>query len=114
MEGFIHGGAYFRNSTVGNGRNLLLCQLRCHCNPDHNKLSSSSNTAYPPNGELARRLFEIRLWSQGNTRRGHLGNDFGSVGGVGTSFNDTVMIRSDAISYPESLVFLTKKAEDSG
>ena len=36
-----------RNTTaskIGNGVISLLCQLRCHCNPDHNKFSSLSNT----------------------------------------------------------------------
>ena len=31
-------------SKIGNGVNSLLWQLRCHCNPDHNKFSSLSNT----------------------------------------------------------------------
>ena len=31
-------------SKIGNGVILMLWQLRCHCNPDHNKVSSSSNT----------------------------------------------------------------------
>ena len=29
---------------IGNSIISLLCQLRCHCNPDHNNFSSSSNT----------------------------------------------------------------------
>ena len=32
-------------SKIGNGRISLLWQLRCHCNLDHDKLSSLSNTA---------------------------------------------------------------------
>ena len=32
-------------SKIDNGVILLLCQLRCHCNPDLNKFSSLSNTA---------------------------------------------------------------------
>ena len=31
-------------SKIGNGVISLLWQLRWHCNPDHNKISSSSNT----------------------------------------------------------------------
>ena len=31
-------------SITGNGVILLLLQLRCHCNPDHDKFSSLSNT----------------------------------------------------------------------
>ena len=31
-------------SKIGNGVILLPWQLRCHCNPDHNKVSSLSNT----------------------------------------------------------------------
>ena len=31
-------------SKIGNGIISLLWQLRCHCNPDHNKFSSLSNT----------------------------------------------------------------------
>ena len=31
-------------SIIGNGVISLLWQLRCHCNPDHNKFSSLSNT----------------------------------------------------------------------
>ena len=31
-------------SKIGNGVISLLCQLRCHCNPDHNKVSSLSKT----------------------------------------------------------------------
>ena len=31
-------------SIVGNGVISLLCQLQCHCNPDHDKFSSLSNT----------------------------------------------------------------------
>ena len=31
-------------SKIGNGVISLLCQLRCHYNPDHNKVSSLSNT----------------------------------------------------------------------
>ena len=31
-------------SKIGNGVISLLCQLRCHCNSDHNKFSSLSNT----------------------------------------------------------------------
>ena len=31
-------------SKIGNGVISLLCQLRCHCNPDHDKFSSLSNT----------------------------------------------------------------------
>ena len=31
-------------SKIGNSVISLLWQLRCHCNPDHNKLSSLSNT----------------------------------------------------------------------
>ena len=31
-------------SKIGNGVISLLWQLRCHCNPDHNKFSSLSNT----------------------------------------------------------------------
>ena len=31
-------------SKIGNGIILLLWQLRCHCNPDHNKFSFLSNT----------------------------------------------------------------------
>ena len=32
-------------SKISNGVILLLWQLRCYCNPDHNKFSSLSNTA---------------------------------------------------------------------
>ena len=32
-------------SKIGNGIILLLWQLQCHCNPDHNRFSSLSNTA---------------------------------------------------------------------
>ena len=58
-----HGGAYWRKklpwtilkeqfplprytaaSKIGNSVISLLWQLRCHCNPDHNKFSSLSNT----------------------------------------------------------------------
>ena len=35
---------YTAASKIGNGVISLLWQLRCHCNPDHNKLSSLSNT----------------------------------------------------------------------
>ena len=31
-------------SKIGNGIISLLWQLRCHCNPDHNKVSSLRNT----------------------------------------------------------------------
>ena len=31
-------------SKIGNGVISLLCQLQCHCNPDHNKVSSLSKT----------------------------------------------------------------------
>ena len=31
-------------SKISNGITSLLWQLRCHCNPDHNKFSSLSNT----------------------------------------------------------------------
>ena len=31
-------------SKIGNGAILFLWQLRCHCNPDHIKFSSLSNT----------------------------------------------------------------------
>ena len=31
-------------SKIGNGVTSLPWQLRCHCNPDHNKFSSLSNT----------------------------------------------------------------------
>ena len=34
-------------SKIGNGVILLLWQLRCHCNPDHNNFSSLSNTILP-------------------------------------------------------------------
>ena len=36
---------YTAASKVGNSVSSLLWQLWCHCNPDHNKFSSSSNTA---------------------------------------------------------------------
>ena len=32
-------------SKIGNGVILLLWQLQCHCNPDHNKFSCLSNIA---------------------------------------------------------------------
>ena len=35
---------YSAASKIGNSVISLLWQLRCHCNPDHNKLSSLSNT----------------------------------------------------------------------
>ena len=35
---------YTDASTIGNSVISLLWQLRCRCNPDHNKFSSSSNT----------------------------------------------------------------------
>ena len=35
---------YTAASKVGNGVISLPWQLRCHCNPDHNKVSSLSNT----------------------------------------------------------------------
>ena len=35
---------YTAASKIGNSVISLLWQLRCHCNPDHNKLSSLSNT----------------------------------------------------------------------
>ena len=45
-------------SIIGNGGSSLLWQLRCHCNPDHDIFSSSSNTtvvAMFPNVYLWRR-----------------------------------------------------------
>ena len=35
---------YTAASKIGNSVTSLLWQLRCRCNPDHNKFSSSSNT----------------------------------------------------------------------
>ena len=35
---------YTAASKIGNSVISLLWQLRCHCNPDHNKFSSLSNT----------------------------------------------------------------------
>ena len=35
---------YTAASKIGNSVISLLWQLRCHCNPDHNKVSSLSNT----------------------------------------------------------------------
>ena len=35
---------YTAASKIGNSVISLLWQLRCHCNPDHNKFSSSRNT----------------------------------------------------------------------
>ena len=35
---------YTAASKIGNGVISLLWQLRCHCNPDHDKFSSLSNT----------------------------------------------------------------------
>ena len=35
---------YTATSKIGNSVISLLWQLRCHCNPDHNKFSSLSNT----------------------------------------------------------------------
>ena len=35
---------YTAASKIGNSMILLLWQLRCRCNPDHNKFSSLSNT----------------------------------------------------------------------
>ena len=49
---------YTAVSKIGNSVISLLWQLRCHCNPDHNKLSSLSNTtvvAIFPNICLRRR-----------------------------------------------------------
>ena len=49
-------------SKIGNGVILLLWQLRCHCNPDHNKFSSLSNAAVVetfPN--LCYRWFMLKL-----------------------------------------------------
>ena len=37
---------YTAASKIGNSVISLLWQLRCHCNPDHNKFSSLSNTIY--------------------------------------------------------------------
>ena len=45
-------------SKIGNGVISLPRQLRCHCNPDHNKVSSLSNTTVVsifPNLSLWRR-----------------------------------------------------------
>ena len=35
---------YTAASKIGNSVISLLCQVRCRCNPDHNKFASSSNT----------------------------------------------------------------------
>ena len=37
-------GEKYYTSITGNGVIFLLLQLRCHCNPDHGKFSSLSNT----------------------------------------------------------------------
>ena len=39
---------YTAASKIGNSVISLLWQLRCHCNPDHNKFSSLSNTTVVP------------------------------------------------------------------
>ena len=39
---------YTAASRIGNSVISLLLQLRCHCNPDHNKFSSLSNTTVVP------------------------------------------------------------------
>ena len=51
-------------SEIGNGVILLLCQLQCHCNHDHNKFSSLSNTTVvliSPNLCLWRRSLRSNL-----------------------------------------------------
>ena len=53
-------------SFIGNGVISLLCrQLRCHCNPDHEKFSSLSNTtvvAIFPNVCLWQRIVYAQTW----------------------------------------------------
>ena len=52
-------------SIIGNGVILLLWQLRCHCNPDHDKFSSLSNTtvvAIFPNVCLWQRIVYAQTW----------------------------------------------------
>ena len=39
---------YTAESKIGNSVISLLWQLRCHCNPDHNKFSSLSSTTVMP------------------------------------------------------------------
>ena len=51
-------------SKIGNGVISLLRQLQCHCNPDHNKFSSLSNTTVVlifPNPCLWRRSLRSNL-----------------------------------------------------
>ena len=56
---------YTAASKIGNGVISLLWQLRCHCNPSHNKFSSLSNTTVvkiSPNLCLwRRRKFMLKL-----------------------------------------------------
>ena len=55
---------YISASKIGNSVISLLWQLRCHCNPDHNKLSSLSNrtlVAIFPNICLWRRSLSSNL-----------------------------------------------------
>ena len=52
-------------SIIGNGVILLLWQLGCHCNPDHDKFSSLSNTnlvAIFPNVCLWQRIVCAQTW----------------------------------------------------
>ena len=52
-------------SIIGNGVISLLWQLRCHCNPDHDKFSSLSNTtvvAIFPNVCLWQRIVYAQTW----------------------------------------------------
>ena len=52
-------------SIIGNGVISFLWQLRCHCNPDHDKFSSLSNTtvvAIFPNVCLWQRIVYAQTW----------------------------------------------------
>ena len=73
-------------SKISNGVISLLWQLQCHCNPDHNKFSSLSNTTFSPNLCLWRRslcskLKPGRYWPW-ITVSSHLKLSVSSVGGI--------------------------------
>ena len=55
-------------SKIGNSVISLLWQLRCHCNPDHNKFSSLSNTT------VVAIFTKLRLW------RRSLSSNLGGIG----------------------------------
>ena len=93
---------YTSASKIGNSVILLLWQLRCRCNPDHNKFSSLSNTT------LVAIFSKLSLW-----RRSLCSN----LGGIGPGKLYRVTLREaacedrgSAVSDPfgKSLIFCPK------